>query len=99
MRQLACISKLGSYARVNIAATHAGYVFERSTVQRRDNLTLQVGSGTQSWHPHLVSILMLQIPSNWGDHGLKVAWSTIEEETFESILSLTAPLSAGSKKW
>jgi len=46
VRQLACISKFGSYASVNVAATHAWYAFERSTVQRRDTLTLQVGSGT-----------------------------------------------------
>jgi hypothetical protein len=46
MRQLAYISKLGSYASVNVAAAHAEYAFEHSTVQRRDTLTLQVGSGT-----------------------------------------------------
>lgn len=92
------MSELGSYANANVAATHAGYAFERSTVQR-DTLALQGGSGTWSWHPHLIDILLLQNPGNWGGHGLEVAWSTTEKETFESILSLTATLSADSKKW
>jgi len=46
MRELACISKLGSYASVNVADTHAGYAFECNSVQRRDTLALQVGSET-----------------------------------------------------
>ena len=46
-------------------ATHVGYVFECGTVQKRDILAFQDGSGTWSWHPQLVNIVASKPQQFW----------------------------------